>query len=121
MTAAVVTRRYKAFISYSHADADAARWLHRRLEGFVMPKRLVGRPGTRGPISPRLVPIFKDREDLPAAHDLTGEVRAALDASDCLIVLATPAAAAIVRNMARTKNGAMASPMLVAPLAARAR
>ena len=99
MTAAALSRphaprQYRAFISYSHADAEAARWLHRRLEGFVMPTRLVGRPGPHGPVAQRLVPIFKDREDLAAAHDLTGEVRAALAASACLIVLATPAAAA---------------------------
>lgn len=93
MNAEAAARSYRAFISYSHADTTAARWLHRRLEAFVMPARLVGRPGLRGVVPARLAPIFKDRDDLAAAHDLTDEVRAALAASGCLIVLATPAAA----------------------------
>ncbi len=87
-------RRYRAFISYSHADRGEARWLHRRLESYAMPKRLVGRAGVQGSITTTLRPIFKDREDLPAAHDLTAEVRAALKASGCLIILCTPSAAA---------------------------
>lgn len=78
--------RYRAFISYSHRDAVFAARLHRRLEGYVLPKRLsAGR---------RLTPIFKDREELPAAHDLSAQVRAALAASDCLIVACSPDAAA---------------------------
>lgn len=78
--------RYRAFISYSHRDAVFAARLHRRLEGYVLPKRLgAGR---------RLTPIFKDREELPAAHDLSAQVRAALAASDCLIVVCSPDAAA---------------------------
>ena len=78
--------RYRAFISYSHRDAAFAARLHRRLEGYVLPKRLgAGR---------RLTPIFKDREELPAAHDLSAQVRAALAASDCLIVVCSPDAAA---------------------------
>ena len=94
MTAATAPRRFRAFISYSHTDSVAARWLHRRLETFAMPQRLVGRAGLHGPVPARLAPIFKDREDLPAADDLTAEVRTALSASACLVVLATPAAAA---------------------------
>ena len=42
----------------------------------------------------RLVPIFRDREELPAANDLSAEVRAALRASRSLIVVCSPAAAA---------------------------
>jgi hypothetical protein len=92
--AAQAQRQYRAFISYSHADRDAARWLHRALETYRLPSRLVGRPGPRGEIPAGLDPIFKDREDLPAANDLTAEVSAALQASGCLVVLCTPAAAA---------------------------
>jgi hypothetical protein len=78
--------RYRAFISYSHRDAAFADRLHRRLEGYTLPKRL----GVRR----RLTPIFKDREELPAAHDLSVQVRAALADSDCLIVVCSPDAAA---------------------------
>lgn len=78
--------RYRAFISYSHRDALFAARLHRRLEGYVLPKRLG--------VERRLTPIFKDREELPAAHDLSAQVRAALEVSDCLIVVCSPDAAA---------------------------
>jgi len=82
---AVDGKRYRAFISYSHKDAAFARRLHQRLERYVLPKRLgAGR---------RLAPIFKDRDELPAAHDLSAQVNAALEHSDCLIVVCSPDAA----------------------------
>ncbi len=84
--------RYRAFISYSHQDAAAGRRLHRRLERYVLPKRLVGRITPRGPVPCRLGPIFRDREDLPAADNLSEEVQAALAGSACLIVVCSPAA-----------------------------
>lgn len=84
--------RYRAFISYSHQDAAAGRRLHRRLEQYVLPKRLVGRTTPRGPVPRRLGPIFRDREDLPAADSLSEEVRAALTGSASLIVICSPAA-----------------------------
>lgn len=84
--------RYRAFISYSHQDATVGRRLHRRLERYVMPRRLVGRTTPRGAVPRRLGPIFRDREDLPAADSLTEEVRAALAGSACLIVVCSPAA-----------------------------
>jgi hypothetical protein len=39
------------------------------------------------------MPIFRDLDELPAANDLTQKVRAALAASDALIVVCSPAAA----------------------------
>lgn len=77
--------RYRAFISYSHKDAAFANRLHRRLEGYTLPRQVGGR---------RLSPVFKDREELPAAHDLSVQVRAALADSGCLIVICSPDAAA---------------------------
>lgn len=74
--------RYRAFISYSHADAPFAAWLHRKLEAWRLPD------GTR------LAPIFIDRAELPAGPDLPAQVRAALERSDNLIVIASPAARA---------------------------
>jgi tetratricopeptide (TPR) repeat protein len=85
--------RYWAFISYSHKDAAFGRRLHSRLENYVLPARLVGRATPQGPVPRRLVPIFRDREELPAAHDLTAEVRAALKASRSLVVVCSPSAA----------------------------
>lgn len=88
--------RYRAFISYSHRDAAFGRRLHGRLERYSLPRRLVGRPGRLGPAPARLSPIFRDREELSAAGNLTAEVRAALADSACLIVVCSPAAAASV-------------------------
>ncbi|MBI3677437.1 MAG: toll/interleukin-1 receptor domain-containing protein [Proteobacteria bacterium] len=86
--------RYWAFISYSHKDASFGRRLHRRLEAYALPRRLVGRTAAQGIVPKRLTPIFRDREELPAANDLTAEVRAALKASRSLIVVCSRAAAA---------------------------
>jgi tetratricopeptide (TPR) repeat protein len=88
------TRRYRAFISYSHADAAAAHRLHRALEHYRIPRRLVGGDTAMGPVPRRLAPIFRDREELAAAADLTEHIRDALARSDALIVLCSPAARA---------------------------
>lgn len=86
--------RYAAFLSYSHKDAAAAGRLHRRLETYRLPGRLIGTETIRGPVPARLWPIFRDREELPAATDLTETVREALAQSGALIVLCSPHAAA---------------------------
>lgn len=86
--------RYWAFVSYSHQDAAFGRRLHRRLENYALPRRLVGRNTTGLPVPRRLNPIFRDREEFAAAHDLSAEVRTALEASRSLIVVCSPAAAA---------------------------
>jgi len=86
-------RRYRAFIAYSHADARWAAWLHRRLESYRVPRRLVGRPGRGGPLPRRLGPLFRDREELASATDLGERIEAALGASDALIVVCSPDAA----------------------------
>ncbi|MGB5544788.1 MAG: toll/interleukin-1 receptor domain-containing protein, partial [Gammaproteobacteria bacterium] len=90
----MATARYKAFISYSHRDERWARWLHRKLETYRVPKRLVGQPSPLGPIPPRLTPIFRDRDELPTATDLGAVIQQALDDSESLIVICSPAAAA---------------------------
>jgi hypothetical protein len=86
--------RYWAFISYSHKDAAFGRRLHRQLESYFLPRRLVGRVTGQGTLHRRLVPIFRDCDELPAANDLSTEVRAALQASRSLIVVCSPSAAA---------------------------
>ena len=85
--------RYAAFLSYSHADARWAQWLHRRLENYRVPSRLVGTLGPDGPIGPRLGTIFRDRDELPTSGDLSTTIRAALAESAALIVVCSPAAA----------------------------
>jgi hypothetical protein len=86
--------RFRAFISYSHRDALAGRRIHRWLERYVVPRRLVGRETAQGPASRRVGPIFRDREEFSAAGDLSVEVRAALGASAALIVVCSPSARA---------------------------
>lgn len=85
--------RYRAFISYSHADARWARWLIRRLEAYKVPSRLVGTTGDHGPIGATLGAFFRDREELTAAGDLGATIRAALAESDALVLVCSPAAA----------------------------
>jgi tetratricopeptide (TPR) repeat protein len=87
------TPRNKAFISYSHRDESWARWLQHSLESCRIPKRLVGEEGDFGPIPERLRPVFRDREDLSSASDLTTQIRKELANSDTLIVICSPAAA----------------------------
>ena len=86
--------RYRAFISYSHRDAKWAEWLHRRLETYRLPPAIVGRDTPFGPVPERLQPIFRDRDELGTAMDLTTEITAALQESMFLIVLCSPAAVA---------------------------
>lgn len=96
MTEDGATARYRAFISYSHKDAVFGRRLHRRLEAYRLPRRLVGRVTAHGEVPRRVAPIFRDREELSAAGDLTAEVRAALAASSALIVVCSRASAGSV-------------------------
>jgi len=70
--------RYRAFISYSHADRRWAEWLHRALETWPVPPRLVGRTTPAGTVPRRLAPVFRDRDELPSASDLNRKVNAAL-------------------------------------------
>ena len=53
-----VALKYRAFISYSHADTASAKWLHRGLEGFRIDKDLVGRETATGTIPKALRPII---------------------------------------------------------------
>ena len=85
--------RYCAYLSYSHADARWARWLLRRLEAYRVPSRLVGTPGRDGPIPARLGAVFRDRDELPSASDLSSTINAALADSAALVLICSPAAA----------------------------
>ncbi|NNC48773.1 MAG: TIR domain-containing protein [Sphingomonas sp.] len=86
--------QYLAFISYSHRDKQFANWLHRALEFYALPSRLVGQDSRLGPIPRRIRPIFRDREELAAAENLGRRLESALENSKALIVLCSPAAVA---------------------------
>jgi len=82
--------KYKAFISYSHKDEKWGRWLHRGIEGYRTPRSLVGRDTLYGPVPKRLYPLFRDREELPTASDLSEIIDQALIDSSHLIVICSP-------------------------------
>ncbi len=82
--------RYWAFISYSHADAAWARWVHHALETYPIPASLVGRRAPVGTVPPRIKPVFRDRDELPAAAELGPQLEAALRDSVALVVLCSP-------------------------------
>ena len=85
--------RYQSYVSYSHADEKWAVWLHKKLETYRVPRRLVGRKTACGVIPKRIAPIFRDREELPTATDLSETVNKALRDSASLIVICSPHAA----------------------------
>jgi hypothetical protein len=82
--------RYKSFISYCHQDESWAVWLHRALEAYRVPRRLVGLEGIFGPVPGRLTPVFRDRDELSSATDLGEKISAALEESESLIVICSP-------------------------------
>ncbi|MDH3362395.1 MAG: TIR domain-containing protein [Gammaproteobacteria bacterium] len=85
--------RYRAYISYSHHDEKCAVWLHKKLESYLVPRRLVGREMASGIIPRRIAPVFRDREELPSATDLGKTVNKALHDSANLVVICSPHAA----------------------------
>jgi tetratricopeptide (TPR) repeat protein len=86
--------KYKAYISYSHCDERWASWLHRALESYRIPRKLVGTKTGMGEVSSRIKPVFRDRDDLSSASDLGGTVKQALSDSENMIVICSPEAAA---------------------------
>lgn len=84
--------KYWAFISYSHKDEAWATWLHKSLEAYRIPRPLVRRTPS-GETPRRLIPIFRDRDELAGSADLGGTIRAALAATRWLIVICSPSSA----------------------------
>ncbi len=82
--------RYKAFISYSWADAKWGKWLHHAIETYRTPRALIGEERAHGPVPARLHPLFKDREEEAAGASIGAAVEAALSGSEFLIVVCSP-------------------------------
>jgi len=85
--------KYRAFISYSHADEKWAKWLHRSLETYKVPPRLVGSETIFGPVPARFSPVFRDREELATATSLGDTLTQALEQSAFQIVICSMASA----------------------------
>lgn len=75
---------YRAFLTYSHKDLKLAKKLHTRLEEFEIPKAL-RKARSRRPCAP----IYRDRDEMGSDPHLKKSITAALEASDCLLVLST--------------------------------
>jgi MTH538 TIR-like domain (DUF1863) len=84
--------KYRAFISYSHDDSKWGTWLHRGLDTYRVPKKLVGQISADGRLPRRLFPIFRDREELAASPNLPDRIAEALKQSRYLIVVCSPRA-----------------------------
>lgn len=79
--------RYGAFISYRHVDPDRAwaKWLHRELETYRVPKSL-----QRRGVPARVSRVFRDEEELAASPALSTAIEEALVQSAFLIVVCSP-------------------------------
>ncbi len=84
---------FSAFISYSHADAAKVRKLHSQIESYRLPAGL-GSIDALNSRKGRIGKVFRDREDLSAAQDLSAAVKDALDRSHVLVVACSPDAKA---------------------------
>ena len=78
--------KYRAFLSYSHADEAMARYLHARLERYTIDPAIV--PGAA---KGKLAPVFLDRMGFSGGRPLTDETIEKLDDCAALILLASPA------------------------------
>ncbi len=85
--------KYRAFISYSHSNEKWAKWLHRSLESYRVPKHIVGKQTPFGPIPERIAPVFRDRDELATSTNLGATLTLALEQSAFQIVICSPAAA----------------------------
>lgn len=88
-----ISYKYWAFISYSHRDARWAKWLHKRIESYRLPTKLVQHNSRKASIPVKLTPIFRDQDELPTSSDLGTVIARNLEASRHLIVVCSPAAA----------------------------
>jgi hypothetical protein len=82
-------KRYRAFISYSQRDKRTARRIHTALERYRVPKGVDAGavPGRR------LGRFFRDDEEMGASGSLGAALTGAIDDSENLIVICSPAAA----------------------------
>lgn len=81
-----MTKKYLAFISYSHNDKEHAKWLHEKLESFRVPVYLKNK---RSDLPEYIRPVFRDETDLELGG-LTENIHRALENSQYLIVICSP-------------------------------
>jgi tetratricopeptide (TPR) repeat protein len=81
--------KYRAFVSYSHADTTWAQWIQRELETYRIPKAIVRETGLA---SNTLRPVFRDSDELGSTPHLSEAIQDALTESEALIVICSAAA-----------------------------
>ncbi|MEM6475432.1 MAG: TIR domain-containing protein [Pseudomonadota bacterium] len=109
-------KKYGAFISYSHADAATVAKLHKQLEAYRLPKGL-GSINALNASKSGLGKVFRDREDLSAAENLSDAVTDALGRSQVLVVVCSPEAKAsrwVSQEIAFFRENCPGSPILAA-------
>lgn len=74
--------KYFAFLSHDHEDREFVKRLHRDLERYRIPKQIRIKTGIDN-----LHPIFLDRDELPATHQLTKAIEDALSESKFLVLV----------------------------------
>lgn len=82
--------KYRAFISYSWADAQWGKWLQHAVETYRTPQKLIEKHAETREIPARLTPLFKDREEQAAGASIGASIQAALADSEFLIVICSP-------------------------------
>ena len=82
--------KYWAFISYSGHDESWAKWIHKEIESYIIPRGLSPSGSVELPRSRRLRPIFLDRDELRSGPSLNHQLIAALADSRFLIVVCSP-------------------------------
>jgi hypothetical protein len=78
--------RFRAFLSYSHADEQFAARFHRDLERWRADRALLRSANIAEDVPRDLRPIFRDREDFPAGGTLREATEQALRSSDFMIL-----------------------------------
>jgi len=89
----VMEFKYRAFISYSHADHGWAVWLHKALETYKVPKQVVGLTTPAGTVPKKLGRVYRDEAEEGAASELGPRIEAALESADAQIIIASPRSA----------------------------
>ncbi|CAK8725531.1 hypothetical protein KKHLCK_16955 [Candidatus Electrothrix laxa] len=79
---------YTAFISYSRKDTRIAKWLHKNLENFAIPRAIRKELSLKS--KKPFFPIFLDEEELSVSVSLSDDIKSALEDSKFLIVLCSP-------------------------------
>ena len=80
-------RRYRAFVSYRHADIDSkvAAAVQSGLERFHVPRQL-----RESGDSSHIAPVFRDKEELPVSSALGDDIDAALRSADSFVLICSP-------------------------------